>query len=1574
MKNYGNRKLTRILLGFIMIAGLSMFMVLPVRASGDEANTVKTESWAELAAVLGNLGESEDNLAIELTKNIEWDVSSGSLVSLVIPENTNVILDLNGKTITGNPGSYNASPIIKVYGSLTLKDSVGGGKITGNYNSATGGGVYVFEDGTFEMTGGEISGNTAGDGGGVYVGVNATFTMSGGTISGNIAEYGGGVYVYEDATFTMSGDTISGNTAGAGGGGVFVTFGTIKMTGGVISNNTAEYGGGLDVRAGTFEMFGGVIGGENNGNTADYGGGVYVKGFNYDGESYVAEFTMNGGEISGNTAGKEAVLNDPNSSALGGYGGGVYVGEYAKFTMQSGKISDNKAIHGLDYNNDEAGWGSGVFVYLDGTFKMEGGIISSNTAQYGSGVCVYTGTFKMTDGEISGNTAEYGGGVYLLSYDDCVAVFEMNGGEISGNTAGEEAVDSNSTDVPGSGGGVYVGEYSKFTMGGDSKISKNEAIYVYNHYGDVVGAGGGVFVERKGTFTMNEGEISDNTAEYGGGVYVLGYNGDVATFTMNGGKIIGNIAGKEADQNDPNSTDVPGSGGGVYVGEYAEFAMSGDSTIGGNKAIYIDGSDSEGFGGGVYVYLDGTFTMDSGKISGNAAECGGGVHLVSYDDDRAAAFEMNGGEISGNTAVSNGGGVYFFEGDFSISGSPVIEDNVAGTGNDAKENNVYLAKEQKTITIIGMLDDAAWIGVTTKTVPTKDAPVTFTNGFYANNELMGTEENFFDDREIYATTLKVFSDDKKELVLSVPYTEIYTVTYDANGADANYSKVPTDENEYVPGDEATVKAPDPDMLKKNGYIVVGWYTLTKNNGEDIKTYYKAGETLVITGNTTLYADWRTYATFTGEPTMAQNLVYTGEARKLVTADPSVTGGTMMYSIENTPYSYADGAVNKWYTREDFKQTNANEVGYPVYFFVKGDDDHVDSDVYGGPGDGSAGTKIFVVAIAKADNAPNLPNAQMTVAYGCDKVSSVTLPANWAWDTDDAKKALTVGTAVSATALYQGSDKANYAKVSVTVSITRSKCTHDGAETEIKDYKPATCTEDGYTGDVYCKVCGELKESGTVKTALGHDYGTPVTPKYEWSKDGKSCKASVSCKRDGCKHVESEDGVITSKTKTPPTTANKGVTTYTATFKNKLFTSQDFDVEDIDKLIPTEPEQTNPSGTEQTNPSGTVQTNPSGTEQTNPSGTVQTNPSGTDVPSPADTDPETDPKLDPKPVVTENPDGTSTVTEVKKDEDGSTVKTAITTDPDGKLVEKVTETTEKNPDGKVTVNTTTEKPDGTQTVNEVITNSRGKVVETVNKEISIDEDKNVTEKSVTEKSNGTTIEGTKKTSPSGEVVTDTVETRKTGMVITTNIVEKKNGSTTTTKEVTKKDGSSSVTKTTKKKNGSSTVETFKTNSKGKITSYSNETVDKNGNKETITYSVKKQAKGKGKKATPGTVKIGKVSSEAEKVEIPEQVTIDGKKYVVNAISARAYANDESITEVHIGSNIKAIGAGVFEGASNLKNIYIDADHLKRIGDNAFAGIPEDATITIKAKDKAFDKVVSMLKASGLSSNVTIVKAE
>ena len=142
---------------------------------------------------------------------------------------------------------------------------------------------------------------------------------------------------------------------------------------------------------------------------------------------------------------------------------------------------------------------------------------------------------------------------------------------------------------------------------------------------------------------------------------------------------------------------------------------------------------------------------------------------------------------------------------------------------------------------------------------------------------------------------------------------------------------------------------------------------------------------------------------------------------------------------------------------------------------------------------------ITVKVKKAPAAPDMPGSTMNVPNKTEKVSEITLPKNWVWQDADKDTALEVGVTVSATAVYTGADKGNYETESVEVSVTRSACDH--ANTELRNAKAASCQETGYTGDTYCKDCGELVASGMSTAALGHSYTSKVTKNPTTTEEG-----------------------------------------------------------------------------------------------------------------------------------------------------------------------------------------------------------------------------------------------------------------------------------------------------------------------------------------------------------------------------------------------------------------------------------------------------------------------------------------
>ena len=138
---------------------------------------------------------------------------------------------------------------------------------------------------------------------------------------------------------------------------------------------------------------------------------------------------------------------------------------------------------------------------------------------------------------------------------------------------------------------------------------------------------------------------------------------------------------------------------------------------------------------------------------------------------------------------------------------------------------------------------------------------------------------------------------------------------------------------------------------------------------------------------------------------------------------------------------------------------------------------------------TVGIKLSLT-VNKAAKAPNMPETTMTPAHSTKKVGDITLPDGWSWQEADRDTVLADGVAVTATAVYTGADKGNYETESVSITITRSKCDH--THTEIRNQQEATCKKEGYTGDTYCKDCGEKLATGTATVKKAHTVGTPAT--------------------------------------------------------------------------------------------------------------------------------------------------------------------------------------------------------------------------------------------------------------------------------------------------------------------------------------------------------------------------------------------------------------------------------------------------------------------------------------------------
>ena len=137
---------------------------------------------------------------------------------------------------------------------------------------------------------------------------------------------------------------------------------------------------------------------------------------------------------------------------------------------------------------------------------------------------------------------------------------------------------------------------------------------------------------------------------------------------------------------------------------------------------------------------------------------------------------------------------------------------------------------------------------------------------------------------------------------------------------------------------------------------------------------------------------------------------------------------------------------------------------------------------------------WTFTIEKAPVAPGVDfnKTSISVLWSCKKISDITnpFPADWKWDKDvNPDQELQVGKPIIATAIYNGDDKGNYEKESITYTITRSQCTHE--HTAGRYYSSPSCTSSGYSGDTYCTDCNETLSYGYTISAYGHDYDNGI---------------------------------------------------------------------------------------------------------------------------------------------------------------------------------------------------------------------------------------------------------------------------------------------------------------------------------------------------------------------------------------------------------------------------------------------------------------------------------------------------
>ena len=387
-----------------------------------------------------------------------------------------------------------------------------------------------------------------------------------------------------------------------------------------------------------FNMYGGVI--ENcRAVIADSGATFYmqsgkIKDCRFGGNRVISvtdnsKFIMEGGTISGCKADEGGGLYADHSTVTikdgtiseceAGAGGGLYAKNQSTITIEGGTIS-----------GCEAGAGGGLYATNGSTININNGTISGCKARMGTGGGLYAtnqSTININRGTISGCEAGTGGGLYADK-----STVTINNGTISKCTA-----------AMNEGGGLYATNQSTVTISGGT-ISGCKAPSADK------GNGSGLYAN-KSTVTISDGTISGCDGRWGGGLYAE----NSSTIEISGGTI---------------SRCNVGAGGGLFVDS---------STIRISGGIISECTTSDtGNGGGLYA-KNSTIKITGGTIENNKAAHGGGVALIG---DTTFEKPITNWTVIGNEAYATGGvggGIKLENGSMDVSaGSNRIYNNTAG--------------------------------------------------------------------------------------------------------------------------------------------------------------------------------------------------------------------------------------------------------------------------------------------------------------------------------------------------------------------------------------------------------------------------------------------------------------------------------------------------------------------------------------------------------------------------------------------------------------------------------------------------------------------------------------------------------------------------------------------------------------------------------------------------------------------------------------------------------------------------------------------------------------------------------
>lgn len=335
----------------------------------------------------------------------------------------------------------------------------------------------------------------------------------------------------------------------------------------------------------------------------------------------------------------------------------------------------------------------------------------------------------------------------------------------------------------------------------------------------------------------------------------------------------------------------------IAVSTLGSFTMKDGTWItnGGNPDVTTKIS-----GGGLYSWSDNaTITMDGGKISECVSSGGGNGGAVTIGN-ATNVFTMNAGVIENNEG-SYAGGVLISNGTAYLKGGTISGNKGTDTSHQygggvfvSKLATVYLGGSIKIQDNTDAINNAAdlWLGIDNTSIIYLQSAFTGSVGLkpgtrtdadivvQSAKDYIITQNDlthFFSNIE----TKSFYLQDNK-----IKHGSVYEITFNNNYGDPEQ----TTKQSAIKNIEVNLKQND---FLRFGYAFTGWNTAEYGSG----TAYADGDSVALSSDITLYAQWKELIITLADKTGADALTYDGTAK------------TLTATLENTPdatftYTYA----------------------------------------------------------------------------------------------------------------------------------------------------------------------------------------------------------------------------------------------------------------------------------------------------------------------------------------------------------------------------------------------------------------------------------------------------------------------------------------------------------------------------------------------------------------------------------------------------------------------------------------------------------------------------------------------